>query len=110
VHGLAEAPPGGVLQMTPVAERYRREYFEQPHDIFLGEQVEEDGSFTATKVCCLKRTPRKGFYDVLYRGGAYLRNRLRNNPLLGRGGSARGRLPTAKESHGFWPCALREKN
>jgi hypothetical protein len=70
VHGLAEAPPGGVLQMTPVAERYRREYFEQPHDIFLGER---DGSFLPAKVCCMKRISRKGVYDVLFLEGGLFR-------------------------------------
>jgi hypothetical protein len=73
VYGLAEAPPGGVLQMIPVAERYRREYFEQPHDIFLGERPEEDGSFLLAKMCCLKRPPRKSFFDVLYVEGGLFR-------------------------------------
>jgi hypothetical protein len=84
-HGLSD-PSSVAVQLVPPVEQYRREYFEQAHDIFLGERMEEDGTHVPAKVCCMKRVPRKGFYDVLYlEGGLFRADKVAEHAVKGDG-------------------------
>ncbi len=96
VKGLTGGHSSIVLAAVDV---YRHEFFQQPHDIYLGERLEEDASFALVKICCVKRAVCRGLCDVLYLEGGVLRVERVAELLVKDGGAECGWLSLLSPSN-----------